>query len=388
MQAVLEGLKTKPIMRNEDIFILRDYINKKYPDSGINEQAKILANAVHRIIDKHLQEFNERYRSQIRISLLRKAVSKNHYAINNDDVFKTCIAIHNYEEDYTESLTHWVNDRQEIPVSRETLIKFVNRVRQYAGDKLEHDWSIILECLNNVEFESESFQLLPKLDLPKVVAGLWPRIAGGFRHVSGVWLKNKSYQVMAALLLISIGVSLQPLKNLPLSVPQMVVSNNTAPSKTKAYRPTTRSEILSEDLLYQEVNTSRLRQSLIERNSTLAEEPYFSVIINSAKEFNVNPIFLFAIAGQEQSFVPKQDKEAVIIANNPFNVYHSWAEYNTSIQDSARIASVTISNLLWTKPDAIDPVTWINQHYSEDDKWRVGISRIFKDLSQETEEEG
>ncbi|OPY62436.1 MAG: hypothetical protein A4E56_01351 [Pelotomaculum sp. PtaU1.Bin065] len=380
MQAVLECLKKTPVLRNNDIFILRDYIRKKYPGSGSHERANILADAVRKIIDRHLQEFNERYRSQIRGSLLQKAVSTNHYTINDDDIFKTCIAIQNYEEDYTEALTRWVNGRQEIPVSRETLRKFVDKVRRYGGDIVQHDWSLILECLHNVEFEPENFHPLPKPALPQIGAWLLKRVAGVCRRASGAWLKNKSCQVMTAILLISIAVSLQPLNILPLSFRQMIVSNNTT---NKAHQPTTQLEIRPEDLLYQEVNTAKLRQSLLKRNSILAEEPYFSVIVQSAKEFNVNPIFLFAITGQEQSFVPRQDKEAVAIANNPFNVYHSWTEYNTSIQDSARIASKTISNLLWTKPEAMDALTWINRHYAEDDHWRDGVGWIFQDLCRE-----
>ncbi|OPY56304.1 MAG: hypothetical protein A4E55_02131 [Pelotomaculum sp. PtaU1.Bin035] len=410
MQAVLEVLKTKPIMGSKDIFILRDYIGKKYPDSNINERANILANAVHRIIDGHLQEFNDKYRFQIRESLLRKAVSKNHYAINNDDIFKTCIAIHNHEEDYTEALTGWVNRQQEISVSRETLTDFINKVHHFAGNKLEHDWSIILECLKNSEFEPETVHLLPKLDISKTVSRLWERVAGVCRHASGAGVIKIAYPVMAVILIISTGILFQPLLNLPASFPKMIVSKlmieksgimksakrteilkadlqyGTAIPNGKAYRPTTQSEVLLEDLLYKEVDASRLKQSLINRSSTLAEEPYLSVIVQAAKEFNVNPIFLFAIAGQEQSFVPRQDRDAVIIANNPFNVYHSWTEYNTNIQDSARIASVTLSNLLRTKPETVDPLTWINQHYSEDNKWQIGVSRLFRDLSKEVDE--
>ncbi|MDF9407877.1 hypothetical protein L7E55_05805 [Pelotomaculum isophthalicicum JI] len=388
MQAVLECLNKKQVMRNEDIFVLRDYIAKKYPDSGINERAKILANAVHKVIDRYLQEFNEKYRSQIKFNLLRRAVSKNYYGLNEDDIFKICIAIHNHEEDYTEALTKWVNNRQEIPVARETLIEFVNKVRRYAGDKLEHDWSLILEYLNSVEIEPEKRHLLSKLDLTKYISLLLERIAGVLPYVSGLLSKNKFYQAMTAFLLMSVFLTVQPLKNLPPSVPQIVVSNSAAVSKTRAHQPVTQPEILTDDLLYKEVNNSRLKQSLVNRNSILAEEPYFSVIIQSAKEFNINPIFLFAIAGQEQSLVPRQDKEAVLIANNPFNVYHSWVEYNTNIQDSARIASITISNLLWTKPEAVDPVTWINQHYCEDEQWRYGVSWFFKNLSNEVQGEG
>ena len=38
------------------------------------------------------------------------------------------------------------------------------------------------------------------------------------------------------------------------------------------------------------------------------------------------------------------------IANNPFNVYHSWQEFNTTIDDSARIAGNTIIRLSFERP--------------------------------------
>jgi putative ABC transport system permease protein len=84
--------------------------------------------------------------------------------------------------------------------------------------------------------------------------------------------------------------------------------------------------------------------------SLLADEPYFSEIIQAAQDSDIHPFLLFAITGQEQGYVPKDTKKAKQIANNPFNIYNSWDSYNTDIADSARIASKTILSISQDRP--------------------------------------
>ncbi|MGV8984241.1 hypothetical protein [Clostridium sp.] len=137
---------------------------------------------------------------------------------------------------------------------------------------------------------------------------------------------------------------------------------------------------LPDNLMYKNVNITNLKDFLKSRNSLLVEEPYFSTIISVSKDFNLNPLVMFAITGQEQSFVPKDNKNAYKIANNPFNVFNSWKKYNTNIQDTTRIAARTIVNLCKNKPDNIDAFTWVNRKYSEDKSWSKSVRTIFKQL--------
>ena len=81
--------------------------------------------------------------------------------------------------------------------------------------------------------------------------------------------------------------------------------------------------------MYKNVNITNLKEFLNSKDSLLVEEPYFSTILSVSKDFNLNPLVMFAITGQEQSFVPKSDENAYKIANNPFNVFYSWKKYNT-----------------------------------------------------------
>lgn len=133
-------------------------------------------------------------------------------------------------------------------------------------------------------------------------------------------------------------------------------------------------------LMYKNVNITDLKEFLKSKNSLLALEPYFTTILSVSKDFNLNPLVMFAITGQEQSFVPKDDENAYKIANNPFNVFCSWKKYNTNIKDTASIAARTLVNLCKNKPNNIDAFTWINQKYSEDKNWSKAIRSIFKQL--------
>lgn len=141
---------------------------------------------------------------------------------------------------------------------------------------------------------------------------------------------------------------------------------------------------LPEYFNYKEVNKNKLQTYLKKRNSLLAEEPYFSTIIDTSRTFNLNPLILFAITGQEQSFVPKRSKNAYKIANNPFNIFHSWKDYNTDIADASRIVSRTIIHLSEGRPSSSDPFDWINRKYADDPSWSKGVRTIYKKLVQVT----
>jgi len=132
---------------------------------------------------------------------------------------------------------------------------------------------------------------------------------------------------------------------------------------------------------YQEVNHEKLKEYLATRTSLLAEPRYYDVIMETAKQFNVSPVLLFAITGQEQGFVPRDHERAEEIANNPFNVFHSWQDYNTTIEQSSQIAARTLVNLSKDRPEDIEAITWINRKYAEDPNWSNGVTSLFATIS-------
>ena len=137
---------------------------------------------------------------------------------------------------------------------------------------------------------------------------------------------------------------------------------------------------VNNQIKYKEIQKDALKKWLNDRNSILAEQPYFNAIIDTAKEYNLNPLVLFAITGQEQSFVQAKKTNAHIIANNPFNVHGSWKKYNTDIFDSSAIAAKTIIRLAKGCPEGTNVFKWINRKYAEDQNWWIGVNKIFKQL--------
>lgn len=131
---------------------------------------------------------------------------------------------------------------------------------------------------------------------------------------------------------------------------------------------------------YSEQNWSKVRAYLASYNSILSESPYFEVIIDVGMEKNIDPRILFAITGQEQSFVRKGSQSAERIANNPFNVYVSWKEYNTEIRDSAEIAANTILNTMEKTPYNAHPIKALNKTYAEDPRWWIGVDYFYTEM--------
>ncbi len=134
--------------------------------------------------------------------------------------------------------------------------------------------------------------------------------------------------------------------------------------------------------MYKTIDENSLKSYLTSKSSILAEEPYFSSIMEVSQQFNINPILLFAITGQEQSFVPKEHVNAVKIANNPYNVFCSWQSYNTDIVDASEIACRTIINLSKDRPDSVDPLVWVNRKYSADQSWHYGVRSLYNEIDE------
>ena len=111
---------------------------------------------------------------------------------------------------------------------------------------------------------------------------------------------------------------------------------------------------LPQSLKYTDIQMEELTAYLQSRSSMLAKPRYMGAIVAAAKKYNVHPLLLFAITGQEQGFVPKDHKHAVQMANNPFNVHYSWESYNTSIEESSMIAAKTVVNLSKNRPSGAD----------------------------------
>ncbi len=144
---------------------------------------------------------------------------------------------------------------------------------------------------------------------------------------------------------------------------------------------------LHKDLQYREIDNQQLVSYLENKNSSLARIEIVETLVQVASTYNVNPLLLIAITGQEQGFVPKNHADADLMVNNPFNVYESWLDYNTDFENACKIAAGTVVKLSEGRPEEVDPIAWINRKYAEDDKWHEGVTYFFHEVSDWMDQE-
>jgi putative ABC transport system permease protein len=338
-QTITEG---QPILDNEAVVRIRQYIERKHPDFTHDERESLFANAVHRIMDRHLPDFAEETKVRLRQQLLERIGLEQRFTLLTEHILEACLQLE-LEEDGAQQLELWMKK---------------------CG--LERDERIAEESQENV--------LQGELETAAAVAASMASPYVGSR--SAVW-RWGGLTAMALALgtagLLYINGSSRP-------APDIV--KNAAPA-VEAASPPSSAGALPPEYGYQDLDTGKLQEWLNAKKSLLAEEPYFSAILTAAKTNGIHPLLLFAITGQEQGYVPKDGKKSRQIANNPFNVYHSWTDYNTNIADSARIASRTILNISSTRPEEAHPIEWLNTRYAEDPNWWIGVNAIFEKMRRE-----
>lgn len=361
MKNVIDELKASTVLTRHEIERIKLYVVKKYPNNSSKENASILSRTMYEILDKNLEGIDRQQKQNIKKNIMQSTILKDKENILKWDVFSAYIIQAEENPQLKISLIEWINKNQKNIVSQESLEQYVELLNDtsdienllYLGIKLPH-----------------KYQVGPtyKINLKSVIV---------------------NYKVALSLLTLLI-LSLYYLNN-DINVNKIVEEKSESSqiyvsniekydlyfTDSMSYHPH-----LPVYFNYKTIDKGKLWSFLNGKNSLLAEEPYFSSIIRTSKEFNLNPHILFAITGQEQSFVPKSHDYAEKIANNPFNVFHSWKEYNTNINDSSRIVARTVINLSKDKPIDIDIFDWINTKYAYDKNWGRGVREIFKMLNE------
>ena len=353
MLEVLELLKNKQILYTQNVIQIRQGIKQMYPNASPSDCAKLFSSTIHKILERNLSEFDSCTKQTLKDALVHKAIQKGKFDVSAYDVLENYMLLDLWDDKACDALLNWINHQQQTQLSEETL-KIV--MAQFTQDDLQ------------VQEDASDCPSLPSLVPVKKKLG---------HLVSCVAVTS-----LGAVLVVTLGFQskLRPIE----------------PSQTQAHRatykeannpiiPTTTvapKNHLQANLQYKEIDQKALHDWLLSRDSMLAEEPYFSSILNVAKEFHINPLLMFAITGQEQGFVKKTHPRAPEIANNPFNVYGSWQDFNTDITDTSRIAARTILSLSKGCPENEDPIKWLNQKYAEDPNWHLGVSEILASLEK------
>lgn len=357
MKDILEKLKDNIIISTKNVSDLRSYISIKYPNLSSHEASILLVNTIHKIIDNNLLQFDSEYRNRIRQSVINKSVHRSSFMITADEFLYAFVDNFVDDESYIDNMVSWVNENQDVEITRNQLLNIIDEIKKLDTEYLAKDIQLEPEgiILHNENFEDETNEKVPKSPINKPLGII---ICGFLVAVFSITMiiqsnKTENTEIVATDEIIEIEKEIRYINDLPM------------------------------EFKYKNIEVEKLREWLNNRDSKLADEPYLTAIISVAYEFDINPILLIAITGQEQGFVPRTHQYADKMANNPFNVYGSWIDYNTDISDSARIAAITIVNLSKNRPDDVDPIQWINRKYAEDENWYKGVSKIFHMLNEE-----
>lgn len=375
MQKSLKALKQQSIISSDEIQSLRRRLLLANPDLTETQHVRIFTNYFHAKLDDTLAIFDKSLQTTIKRLLLQRKQSCKHFAINALDVVEVYSQIKPTTPKSLTQLTSWVNQFEASPLSEEYLLD-VTRMMQNGRSigpffipdfRYKLEIGVALSALCGSMFFSMHCQhktpapfvhdMVIQEDTEVPVSSTLTNLLTSHNPVET--LENLKETVLAWEQKLEadaeIACTLIPEKQLP-------------------------ENSLQNQLQYKEINQVALKEWLTNHGSLLATEPYFSTLIDTAQNFNINPLFLFAITGQEQNFVPKSHWAARLIANNPFNLFGSWEVYNTNIEDASCIVARTLINLGEDCPENFDQIEWINRLYAEDPNWHNGVSYFFNEL--------
>lgn len=173
----------------------------------------------------------------------------------------------------------------------------------------------------------------------------------------------------------------------PSIMPAPLAGGGLPPGPVRAYVP---SEIQYRD-------RSGLYPALIawleSRDSAIADPARLAEIEEAGRAYNVDPLLLLAITGQEQSFVPKRGNWQAVM-QNPWNVFGSWQRWQGGFSASAQWAAHTVVRLSQGCPENVSVIRWVNGldntgrranpnwGYAGDPNWWRGVSFFYGQLQE------
>ena len=346
MQSLWLCLEGNSILTDTNIRSMKHYITKKFPTYTSARRATILANTVHRHINKYLPLLDEGSKGNLRARLLKTVYNQDNFRIVSLDIFRACLELSLGKKEIIEPLEQWLK-LQGGERSAEEMAPFRQLIQEAMQSKFQ-----------------DHILHIPEQE---------PIVSYRFKRYIALFL-------LILFLSVIINQSNQQSRTVKeVITPLSFMSDFESYTLLQKY-PTVPVNELTSRYIYSQVDKDQLRKWLRKRDSLLADEPYLSTILATALQYNIHPFLLIAIAGQEQSLVPLSHKKAYLIGNNPFNVHHSWKEYNTDIADSTRIAAETILKLIKGRPEDIQPLEWINRKYAEDSNWHLGVEAFFNQM--------
>lgn len=380
MESVIGLMEESVVLSAQDILRFRQYIDRKYAKDTSRIKAEILADVIHRMVEPHLEGIERSCRKTLKLALFSNTIAQQKDYISKKDIFTELVLLEIDETILLENAWRWLKVNVWSQIAYEATLDLVNGLRN--------------PSLKVEQTLSEEFAL-SDISVPQK-SGVQRYLLSGVMGISiltlGIWswqLTQTATLSMPSMVNVEMSnreVDVVPSHRIEQVFEESVLSEvsksaqvNKTVQKPQAHAPM-QAVSMGHMFGYVSFNEENLRVYLVKKNSVLAEAPYFETIMKTAKDHNLDPRLLFAIAGQEQGLVNKNKSYSLKAANNPFNVYGSWVKYNTSIEDSSEIVCNTLVKRLSKKPQHIDALVWINKKYASDPNWSRGVKRYYKQL--------
>lgn len=359
-----------------DVNVIRRYVQTKYAPLPGSRKAEIVAAAIRDALYRRLPELPEAVRDRLTDELIRRCLIKERREVRLEDVLDACADLKLLTEEAWASLLDWAGERLPGWGSADRLGDWLNRgqpseaIRSGSseGNAPQGAGDAGGRTAGSAERSAIAVLPAPSADVPSATA-----------ERPSFPLRRSAVGALSLLVLAG-GIAIGVISGLGTESPSSVKTETAAPKPAAAASGQAQDAGMPEWLRYEAFDVEAVKAYLRSRDSLLADEPYFGAIVESARTYDVHPLLLFAITGQEQGFVPKSHEQAEKIANNPFNVFHSWQEYNTNIADSSAIAAKLIAKLGQSRPEGYDPFEWFNRTYAEDPQWSDGVRKLFEKL--------
>jgi hypothetical protein len=382
------------ILSPRDVGNIRKYVRLKYAELPQEQHAEIVADAVSRTIYRQLPEFGDALRKRMTDSLIRSTVVKEKRPVTAIDVLEESLKLDWRSQELLQPLARWTGSKLAAGLPKERIESILSEVAGAASGDVDAGTAAALlwERLRNAAEEHRAIagsEYAGAYRAPVVALFATPADAKDRRRQSLLYGLLTMLLVSAMLGYGWMQVRSQAIQS-PIGANDPAAAVGQHPESADSMAAASAVSLVAGNELpathrYRDIDQDKLVAFLELRRSILRTEPYRSVILETARQFDIHPLLLFAITGQEQGFVNEEHEHATEIANNPFNVYHSWQEFNTTIEHSAAVASRTIVRLSRDRPADQDPVQWINREYAEDQKWHIGVNKLFETMKKSIE---
>lgn len=368
MNNSLEKLEEDKILTSDDIKDIKTHLENNYRHCSSSDRAKLFSKKITRIVDSNLTEINDSNRPVIKNNLIKTLISSKEQQLNNKHLFDEISQIDDHQ------WQDWIDTKYGDTIKKQDLEKYLKQKKLNATlEKLKlwlssHElMPIFTKFYNNILKLFTTVPLKFKLSLVLIVI-LVPTTVYGALSLFNSFTQDTST------------LSFQEFSKISLTQNLLADHLDKETHLSDAYDIQGFPHIFN----YKAINTIHLENYLFSRNSKLLEDDYLNQLVSISQSENVCPILLISIIGQEQGFIPIDNAYASEIINNPYNVFGSWQDYNTSFSESTKIAAVSVKNILESRPQGEDPFIWLNATYAEDPQWHEGVKFFFYKLLDDT----